>query len=200
MTPESNERLPFVYPKKFEKRYKELPDGSQKVVEWVVIAKKGVSIPDEIPKRWKDIERDPAMLQVLKPFYDHWKKGEETPINGTPLDVWMADADFVRVLNSVNIRSVEEFAQLEDHALVKLNIPSARDKQNRARAFLKAKKSTVAVSKEVAALRDKNETLERELAELRAIVEQHAIKAEPEAAPVKRGPGRPRKQPVENAA
>ena len=207
---EAEGRLPSVFPEEFFYKYREQPDGSQKQEEWVLVAKKGMTNPQRTPMRWKDIERDPALLSVLEPYYKNWKKGETAPINGTPLEAWVADVALIKVLNSVNVRSVEDFAQLEDHLLVKLNLPNAREKKSRAIAFLQAQQSTSKVSAEVTELRGKNESLSQEIAELKALIEKHAIaQTQPqpvpvqpittEAAPKKKGwpKGKPRK-PKEN--
>lgn len=194
---EQEARLPFVFPEKFENRYKEMPDGSRKPEEWVYVKKKGQQNGQVTPWRWRDIERTPDMLAVLKPYYDNWKAGQAAPVNGTPLDVWIADAGLIEVLNSVNIRSVEDFANMEDHLLGRLNIPGVRDRQKRARAFLDAQGTTAKVSAEVAKLREENENLRRNLEEMKELIEKHAIKKEEET--VKRGPGRPRKHPIEAA-
>ena len=188
---EAQDSLPSVYPEEFYKKYRDQADGSKKEEHWVIVAKRGMQNPTRTPMRWKDIERSPEMKQVLEPFYNNWIHGQAAPVVGTALDSWIADANLVKVLNSVNIRSVEEFAQLEDHLLVKLNIPDLRDKQRRARAFLQAQQDTAKVSAEVSVLRGENEGLKSEIAELRSLIEKHAIKQEE----AKRPRGRPRKIP-----
>lgn len=190
MDKERNDRLPYVYPKKFYHKYRDNPDGTKRSEEWVIVAKKGMTNPQETPMRWRDVERTPLLHEVLAPYHANWKRGNETPVNGTPLEAWTAEAEMVEVLNSVNVRSVEDFAELADHLLMRLNIPGSREKQKRARAFLDARSDTAKVSAEVAELRSKNEALVNTVNELKALIEQHAIKQET----VKRGPGRPRKQ------
>ena len=194
---ESQDRLPQVYPQQFYYKYRE-KDGQQEQIEWVDVAKRGMITPQVIPMRWKDVKRDELLHRVLSPFYDNWKKGEAAPITGTPLDAWMADPGLIKVLNQVGIRSVEDFAATEEHLLIKLNIPSIREKVKRAKAFLEARTSTAKVSAEIAIVREENESLRRELTEMKALMEQHAIKKESEDTPVKRGPGRPRKQETPN--
>jgi hypothetical protein len=196
---EAEARLPFVFPEEFYVKDKEQKDGSQKPEEWVLVKKKGMQNGQVTPMRWRDVERTPDLLVVLRPYYENWKKGQETPISGTPLDAWIADAGLVKVLNSVNIRSVEDFSQVEDHVIARLNVPGIREKQNRAKAFLDAQKSTAKVSGEVATLRDENDNLRRDIAELRALIEQHAIKKQEETV-VPRKRGRPPKSDIERIA
>lgn len=179
-------RLPFVYPKEFYVKYKSLPDGSQEAQDWVIVARKGQQNPTETPLRMKDLLKninDP-LTQVIKPHYDRWKENQAAPIIGVALESWIADAGLVKVLNGVGIRSVEDFVQLEDHLMQKLNIPNLRETKRRAQAFIEAQKGTAKVSQEISVLRGENEGLKREIAELKALIEAHAIK---------RGPGRPRK-------
>jgi hypothetical protein len=192
---EADSRLPFVFPEEFYIKYKEQPDGKQKEEEWVLVTKKGMTTPQRTPMRWKDVERTPELLQVLEPYYKSWKSGRAAPITGTALEAWIADAPLIKVLNSVNVRSVEDLAKLEDHLVQKLNIASLREKKKRAIAFLDAQQNTSKVSAEVAALRDKLEDRDRELSELRELIQAHAIKKDQEQSPspVKRGRGRPRK-------
>lgn len=197
--PEGRDRVPFVFPEEFYVKYREQEDGSQKPEEWVLVTKKGMQNPQRTPMRWRDIERSPDLLAVLKPFYDNWKKGQDAPISGTPLDAWMADPALVKVLNQVNVRSVEDFAGMPDHTLVRLNIPGVRDRQNRAKAFLEAQGNTAKVSAEVTTLRSDNESLRNEVKELKALIEAHVTKKAEEEIK-KRGPGRPRKSPIESAA
>ena len=176
-----------IYPKRFYHAYRDLPDGSKRAVEMVEIAKRGTNNSQVVPKRWKDVA--PVEKEVLEPYYEAWKKNETAPIVGTPLDTWTADAELVQVLNGVNIRSVEDFAAMEDHYLVKLAVPNGREKQRRARAFLENQTDSAKVSAELAAARTDNEALRMEVAELKALMEQHSIKKERR--------GRPRKQPIE---
>ncbi len=189
MESERQGRMPSVRPKKFYNKYKELPDGTQKVEEWVEVSKIGTH--QITPMRWRDVERSPELLHVLKPFYQSWKTNETTPIAGTALESWTADAEMVEVLNQIGVRSVEQFSELEEHLLTRLNIPGSREKQKRAKAFLEARIDTAKVSQEVADLRGENAILKGELAELRLLIEKHSVATDE---PVKRGPGRPRKE------
>jgi hypothetical protein len=193
---EAQDRLPQVYPQQFYYKYRE-KDGKQEQIEWVDVAKRGMITPQVVPMRWKDVQRDQLLLRVLNPFYENWKKGETAPVTGTALESWIADAGLVKVLNQVGIRSVEDFAATEEHLLIKLNIPNIREKVKRAKAFLEAQTSTAKVSAEISKVREENESLRREVAELKSLIEQHAIKKDDDA--VKRRPGRPRKVAQEEA-
>jgi hypothetical protein len=82
---------------------------------------------------------------------------------------------------------------MEDAAIARVSIPGLRDKQKQAKAFLEAKATTAGVSAELVELRDKLESRDREVQELRELIEKFAIKKD-EDEPAKRGPGRPRKE------
>ena len=198
---EREERMPFIVPEEFYVDYVPQKDGSLKAVEWVRWIKKGQQNPTAIPMRWRDLERNKAdpIYQVLAPYYDNWKKGETAPVIGTPFAAWPgATPQLVKALSPFNIRSVEDLAELADSSLQKTGVPNLRKKQIDARAFLQAQKSTAAVSAEIVILRDKLESRDREIAELRELIEKHVIaQATPQRTAVeqlvKRKPGRPRK-------
>lgn len=194
-------RLPFIAPELFWTDYKIGADGVTRTAEdWVRWVKKGMQTPatcvekvSRLSKVGKD-GRCSAEWIVLEPFYKNWKAGEAPPVDGTPLAAWPgATPQLVEALKPANIRSVEDLAEMEDSSIMRLAIPGLRDKQKQARAFLEAQKTTALVSGEVTKLRDENESLRRDVSELKALIEKFAIKQEEEELPAKRGPGRPRK-------
>lgn len=176
---EERERLPFIAPQDFWIDYEPQADGSQKAVEWVRWIKKGTSNPATTEEKVSRLAKDPTNLiwQVLKPYYDRWKEGQTSPVDGTPLAAWPgATPHLVKALDGVHIRSVEDLAMMEDSAISKVAIPGLREKQKLARSFLEAQKSTAGVSSENAKLRETVETQAKELAELRALVTDLAAK------------------------
>lgn len=197
---EQEARLPFIVPEEFWIEYEPQEDGSQKAIEWVRWVKKGMQTPatcvEKCSRLFKPNKNGQLIPEavVLKPYYDSWKAGQSAPINGTPLEAWPgATPQLVKALSPANIRSIEDLAEMEDSAISRLAIPGLRDKQKQARAYLEAQKTTAVVSGEVLKLRDRNESLEREVKELRDLIERFAIKKEQEGdAPKKRG--RPPKQ------
>ncbi len=200
MVAEQQGRMPFIAPEEFWVDYDVLPDGSRKAVEWVRWVKKGMQTPATIVEKISRLSKPNKAGQVvpewtvLKPYYDSWKAGEAAPVNGTPLAAWPgATPQLVKALNPANIRSIEDLAEMEDSSIVRIGMPGLREKQTQARAFLEAQKTISGVSGEVVTLREKNESLSREVAELKELIEKFAIKREQEDAAPKRGPGRPRK-------
>ncbi len=191
---EQEARLPFIVPEEFYIEYDPQPDGTQKAIEWVRWVKKGMQTPATCVEKVSRLSKANKAGQVvpewtvLKPYYDSWKAGQAAPVSGTPLEAWPgATPQLVKALTPANIRSIEDLAEMEDSAISRIAIPGLRDKQKQARAYLEAQKTTAIVSGEITALRDKNENLEREVGELKALIERFAIKKEGEEAPKKRG-------------
>jgi hypothetical protein len=182
----SEERLPFVYAKKFYKTYLTREDGTVRETEMVEVAKKGTQNGQITPMRWSDVKRDQLLSQVLEPFYQNWKKGEETPVDGTPLDAWMADPELVTLLRSVGVRTVEDFGELPEHHALKLNVQGIREKQKRARDYLQSKTNVGDLEARLKSAEAENEDLKKRFAELEA-----KLTAAPTPEPKKRG--RPRK-------
>lgn len=201
---EERERLPFIAPQDFWIDYEVKADGTRKEVEWVRWIKKGTSNPATTEEKVIRLQRDPTNLiwQVLEPYYKRWKENQSAPVDGTPLAAWPgATPQLVKALEGVNIRSVEDLTMMEDSAISRVSIPGLREKQKLARAFLEAQKSTAGVASENAKLKETVESQAKELAELRQLVTDLAardgVKVVEEP---KRGPGRPRKSTVEQAA
>lgn len=203
---EQEGRLPFIVPEEFWVDYDVQADGSRNAVEWVRWVKKGMQTPatcvekvSRLSKASKSGQFVPEWI-VLKPYYDKWKAGEEAPISGTPLAAWPgATPQLVKALAPANIRSCEDLAEMEDSAISRLAIPGLRDKQKQVRAFLEAQKTTALVSSEVVKVREENESLRREVTELKELIERFAIKKEEEGEAPKRR-GRPPKLQTEAAA
>jgi hypothetical protein len=197
---EREERMPFIVPEEFWIDYETQADGSTRAVEWVRWVKKGMQNPativEKISRLSKPAKNGQVALewQVLKSYYDSWKSGQSAPIDGTPLAAWPgATPQLVKALTPCNIRSVEDLAEMEDAAIARVSIPGLRDKQKQAKAFLEAKATTAGVSAELVELRDKLESRDREVQELRELIEKFAIKKdEADEAPKRRG--RPPKQ------
>jgi len=195
---EESDRLPFIVVQEFYVEYEPQPDGSQKPVEFVRWAKKGVQNPAVTVEKIARLQKFPEneIWQVIRPIYERWKAGQAAPVDGVPLAAWPgATPQLVKALEPANIRSVEDLARMEDSAIARLAIPNLRQKQKDARAYLDAMKSTAGVAAENAKLKEVVEHQAKELAELKALVTSMAadkginLVDEPE----KRRPGRPRK-------
>lgn len=130
-----------------------------------------------------------AMLgrwEVVGPLYEAWKKGQELPETGTPLEAWGGvTAEQVAALKAMGIRTVEDVAEMGDRAAEQLRMPNARKLPELAKSFL-GNTDMAARDAENAELKERIKAMEEMLAE--------KMSAEPKAEEKpKRKPGRPRK-------
>lgn len=169
---EVNARKPFIVPSDFTIEYKPQPDGSMKEIEWVTWVKKGTQNPSTNVERVDRLRKaNSPEWQVIAPYYDSWKKGQEAPINGTPLEAWPgATRELIKALKASNILSVDDFCDMEDSAITRLAIPSLREKRRQAQAFREALKSTSGIASENAKLKAQLEHQAKELAALREMI------------------------------
>lgn len=142
----SPERIPAIIPIRFWTEYKTEPGKSTPVeedwVEWVKKGESGGATTAEAVKRLMPRNGRAGAIewQIIGPSYDAWKKGNETPMHGTPLHAWsgvsreMADA-----LKKVNILTIEDLAAFPDHQLAKIPIPHLREWRSRAKAWVEAR-------------------------------------------------------------
>jgi hypothetical protein len=108
--------------------------------------------------------KDPAKWDVLRPFYDAWKRQEKAPVNGYPIDAWPGvTPEQSRVLKERHVLSVEDLANSSQADLGKLGLPGILQLQGKAKAFLEARVNTAPVAAEIAQLREENKTMREEL-------------------------------------
>jgi len=174
-----------------------------KAVDWVLYAPAhGIGnmatwarVKDLIPPAEFEDDRDVqgtkmahmrAVWSKIEPHYNSWKKGSEMPETGTPLVAWPGvTEDEVAALNRVQVRSVEELAEMGDSALDRVALPNTRSLREQARKFLA-----------LAATAQTNDAIERmqaENAEMKAQLEA-ALALLAEQAETKPKRGRPRKE------
>jgi len=122
-------------------------------------------------------------LQDFKESYDYWKKGEEMPLQGTPIKGWpvLSPAQQANIISS-NILTVEDLAQANDESRKRIGM-GANDVVNKAIAWLKASKSLGSVTQEITSLKTENEGLKFQVKTLQERLEQLAkeLKKEPVA-------------------
>ncbi len=122
------------------------------------------------------------MAQMVLKHYEMWQKGQELPIDGTPLAAWNGlTHEEVEEFHKRGIRTVEEIRDMTDALIAKLNVPRIREKKAMAQRFLDA-----ADHNRVAAERE----ADRE--EVKSLQEQVAQLTQALAAS---GKGKPQKQP-----
>lgn len=85
--------------------------------------------------------------------YEHWKRGEELPVNGTPIKGWpLLSAAVQSNIIAANIRTVEDLAVCNGEALQRIGM-GAVDLKQKAEAWLKASTDIGKVVQENVALR-----------------------------------------------
>lgn len=135
--------------------------------DWVEWVKKGDAFGSTTAEKVARAQKDGPVWEAIRPYYDAWKRGQDAPINGIPLDAApFATKQLVEILARVHIRSVEDLANAEDAALARLNIPGIRTTQQKAKAFLDAQANLTGVASELATLRAMVEQLQAENGEL----------------------------------
>lgn len=111
-----------------------------------------------------------ARWAQIEPAYDAWKKGQELPVNGTPLSVWPAlNNEQVKVFRQVGVASVEEVRDLSETQIGRVPLPNMRELKKQAALFLD--NSVVADAAEREAAKDAQiEAMSARLAELERLL------------------------------
>jgi hypothetical protein len=193
---------PAIYPEKFWTEFKEganpVTDTPVEMVKYVKRGAPGSAVTIPVEK----IKKNGLYWSVLQPWYEAWKKGDETPENGMPLSAWpgCSPADKER-FNFLRIYTVQDVAAMTDADCDRYGL-GARAKRDMAKAFLAAGQQQEA-AREIETLRQRVSQLETDYADaleaVRAMkarlpVEARAELDETMQNPVKRGPGRPKKE------
>lgn len=199
-------RRPTVVALEFWRDYE--PDrekpGEMRAVDWVRWARRGdltyATNEDKITRIAKPMraggdgggqEDNPVWLGI-RGAYEAWKTGQETPLEGTPLDAWPALTKVqVETFRAAQYRTIEDVAEITDGQLGRVRLPDMRQLRDKARTYIAAKQNSAAIEAQMAARDRKLETMEAELAEARAALARLAGD-EP-----RRGPGRPRRAGAE---
>lgn len=112
-------------------------------------------------------------LEKFKAAYEHWKRGEEIPVEGTAVKNWpVATPAEIKTLTSIHILTVEALAQANDEAVRRMGMGGLALKQ-RAQKYLEAAKGPGKATAEIqalaianASLQERNKELEARLAKL----------------------------------
>lgn len=159
-------------------------------VEMAMIGPRGNTNKTATPWRIKDLMRTlppepgaPSMWDQVKPLYEAWKAGQEMPNRGTPLAALgtLMEED-IEALHQHQIRSIEDLASITDGQMPDIRVYNLRSKRDQARAWVDTA-DTRNTASELATLREQLATLQAAL-QGRDNIEE----------PVKRKPGRPRRE------
>jgi len=115
--------------------------------------------------------RDPEKLRWPR-HYEAWKKGQETPLEGTPLDQWaVIPRERVLELQAANIRTVEELADVTD-----IRIPRRSDwrtlRQHAQNWLLQAEKNS-GLTKLQSQIDKQTEQIEKQSKQIDALLAQN---------------------------
>lgn len=121
--------------------------------------------------------------QQIKPRYDDWKAGRETPKEGTPLAAWPGiSPEQAEHLRMVRVTVVEELAQLTDAHIVRMNLPNLRSMVEQAKIFV-ANKGAAAMTSELQRQKEEIEALKADL----ELAKKALLADMPDEAPRRRG-------------
>lgn len=162
--PRADHEPAHIFPLKFWIDYEQTDGEELNPVEWVQWTKKGTTNAATTEDKISRVRKDPAKWDVLSRYYDAWKKQEQAPVDGYPLDAWPGvTKEQARVLKERHVLSVEDLANSSQADLGRLGLPGILGLQGKAKAFLEARQSTAPVAAEVAHLRDENKAMREEL-------------------------------------
>lgn len=165
---------------------------TEEIVSTLKPPERGEEEDSEIIDMELKIGRMTALWRIIEPAYEAWKKGTEVPLDGTPLAAWAGvTPEQIDVLRVNSIRTVQEVASMTDSQMGKIALPGMRALKQTAIEWLESRAST-AQAEEIA-------TLKEQLAMLSSMVAEQQDAAAV-AEPKKRGPGRPPKITIEDAA
>lgn len=142
-------------------------------VKWAKRGESGQTTSEKVARLMPTAQRQAAAeWQVIGPLYEHWLKGEEAPQNGTALYAWPGmPRELADEFKKLHILTVENLAELPDHALSRIPYPNTREMRARAKAFVDGKE--LAAYGDQLALRDRQ--IEAQAGELTDLREQIAL-------------------------
>jgi hypothetical protein len=164
-----NESKPFIrfLVKSIEDRAASLDRGCKvyKDVDYIEITPPGGNLMVER-------EVDEEVKQRFGVEYEAWKKGQEMPVDGTPLKLWPpASPAQIETCLRVNVRTVEELARLSETGIQKIGI-GGQELRRKAQAWLEAANGTGKLAGELEKLTVIVEQLQKERDELRSLLMQ----------------------------
>lgn len=116
-------------------------------------------ITEDLIRKWKNTPENKYRYDA----YVAWKEGAEPPVNGQDLKNWPPISPTqLKQLNSRNIRSVEELAELPDDTLTSFG-PGTRVIRDKAREWIRSSSDIGKIVSEIAALKEENARLQGEL-------------------------------------
>jgi hypothetical protein len=182
MTPEEAKQIPAIVPLEFWTDYEPKRDAKGNEVpgefaahDKVKWAKKGQNSGAETVEKIARLRKDPALWGVIERHYEAWKKGQEVPVDGTPIDACpFVTKELAKVLKTFRVLSAEDLANATDGDMAKMNVPGIAGVRAKARTFLEAKKGEAIVAAAMARRDEENAALRAQVEELTRTVAQLA--------------------------
>jgi hypothetical protein len=183
---------------KFWTEYRENADGSLREVDWVRFGNvenlKLSQIEDAISRVSKMTD---GTWECIEPAYKAWKAGQEMPVSGTPLAAWSgATPQVAEILKQHMIRTVEDVRDLSEGQMAAIRLPGIRQLRDAAKAWDAARDNR----KFEAELQRRDDEIEALKAQMETLVMMMSEAKDNTEEPVKRKPGRPRKDEGEAEA
>jgi hypothetical protein len=156
---------PHIYPEKFwtdtrDNAADPLNPIKIDMCRWVKRGAPGSGVVQSVAK----LKMSREYWDVIGPFYEAWKKGHETPVDGTPLSAWPGcRPEDAERLNMMRIYTVQDVGAMTDGDLDRLGM-GAREMKAKALAFLRAG--------DAAKLALESEDLKRQLEEARSELQE----------------------------
>lgn len=121
-------------------------------------------LDSHLPMEVMNGRMNPSFPPAYKKYYEHYKAGQEIPLEGTPIRTWpVATKAQVKQLTDLHILTVEDLATLPDDGVKRIGMGGITLKQ-RALAWLTSAQSNSQATHDMVALKQKNELLEKNLA------------------------------------
>jgi len=115
-------------------------------------------------------------LELWKEAYAHWRKGQETPLDGTDVRNWAVISPAqAKNMISAGCRTIEDLAQANDEALRRLGM-GGNDLKNKAKAWLQAAKDHGPLTEEISQLKNQNKQLQGTIDSLQEQIKRFEIR------------------------
>lgn len=140
----------------------------QVATDWLAQMKKD-AMNGRLPQEW---------YERYEQAYERWKKGEEMPLNGTPIKGWpVVSPAQQQNLVALNILTVEDLAAANDEGRRRIGM-GAQDLCDKAKAWLSQSKDKGPLTMELSALKAENRSLKTRNEELEIRVRDLAERVE----------------------
>jgi len=125
-----------------------------------------------LPMEVENGRMNPAFPPAYRKYYEHYKQGQEIPVEGTPIRTWpVVTKAQVKQLTDLHILTVEDLATLPDDGVKRIGMGGVTLKQ-RAMAWLTSAQSHTQTTNDMVALKQKNELLEANLTTMKEQLEE----------------------------